>query len=157
MNLEVSQITAFNSFLQSCISPMVLVSGVGLLLLSITNRLGRTIDRTRTVVAELERAENKHKEKDRLQLVILYKRCKILRLSVVFVALSILSASLIIPMLLTMNMLHINLQLLAMSFFGLSVLGIVMSSGLFLMDVVMTLQALRYEVEEHLTAPAVKL
>jgi len=45
----------FIDFLQACITPVALISGVGLLLLTITNRLGRTIDRTRQLVAELNR------------------------------------------------------------------------------------------------------
>ena len=40
----------FIQFLQACITPVALISGVGLLLLTITNRLGRTIDRTRQLV-----------------------------------------------------------------------------------------------------------
>ena len=44
----------FTHFLQSCITPVALISGIGLLLLTITNRLGRTIDRTRQLVADLD-------------------------------------------------------------------------------------------------------
>jgi hypothetical protein len=40
-------------FFQSTISPLVLISGVGLILLSLTNRLARTIDRPRGLVAEI--------------------------------------------------------------------------------------------------------
>ena len=44
----------FIQFLQACITPVALISGVGLLLLTITNRLGRTIDRnTSRQAAEL--------------------------------------------------------------------------------------------------------
>jgi len=41
-------------FLQSCLSPIVLISGVGFLLLSLINRLARTIDKSRMIVKELE-------------------------------------------------------------------------------------------------------
>jgi hypothetical protein len=43
-------IDSFIKFLQSSISPIVLISGVGLILLSLSNRLGRTTDRSREIV-----------------------------------------------------------------------------------------------------------
>ena len=39
--------------LQVAIGPVILISGVGLLLLTLTNRYGRTIDRARHIVREL--------------------------------------------------------------------------------------------------------
>ena len=36
--------------LQAAVGPVILISGVGMLLLSMTNRLGRTIDRARQLV-----------------------------------------------------------------------------------------------------------
>ena len=38
--------------LQTAIGPMILISGLGLILLTMTNRLGRTIDRVRILTAE---------------------------------------------------------------------------------------------------------
>ena len=40
-------LTALIPILQVAIGPVILVSGVGLLLLSMTNRLGRIVDRRR--------------------------------------------------------------------------------------------------------------
>ena len=39
--------------LQVAIGPVILISGVGLLLLTLTNRYGRTIDRARQLMREL--------------------------------------------------------------------------------------------------------
>ena len=39
--------------LQVAIGPVILISGVGLLLLTMTNRLGRAIDRSRSLAGEL--------------------------------------------------------------------------------------------------------
>ena len=41
--------------LQTAIGPVILVSGVGLLILSMTNRLGRAIDRARIFGGQLDR------------------------------------------------------------------------------------------------------
>ncbi|NJK85350.1 MAG: DUF2721 domain-containing protein [Bacteroidales bacterium] len=54
-NAIMNSIQSFIQFLQSCITPVALISGVGLILLSLTNRLGRTIDRSRMLVVELEK------------------------------------------------------------------------------------------------------
>ena len=50
------------TILQTAISPVILISGVGLLLLTMTNRLGRTIDRSRGLSDETEKAGSAAKE-----------------------------------------------------------------------------------------------
>ena len=62
---------SFIKFLQSCISPIVLISGVGLILLSLNNRLARTIDKSRMIVTKLENGQVADKDKKRLELKIL--------------------------------------------------------------------------------------
>ena len=42
--------------IQTAVGPVILISGVGLLLLSITNRFGRIVDRSRLLARELPRA-----------------------------------------------------------------------------------------------------
>ncbi len=59
-------IDSFVRFLQSSISPIVLISGVGLLLLSLSNRLGRTTDRSRDIVKELREIRDKKVKKEKL-------------------------------------------------------------------------------------------
>ena len=39
--------------LQTAVGPVILISGVGLLLLSLTNRFGRAVDRTRQLLREM--------------------------------------------------------------------------------------------------------
>ena len=137
-------------FLQSSISPIVLISGVGLLLLSLSNRLGRTTDKSREIVKELRSTEAKFKERKIVQLKILYKRSKILRLSIVGISFSILTSSLIIPILLIMNLVDINLQVIGIVLFLLSVLGIIFSAILLFLDVTLSLKALDLEVKEYI-------
>ncbi|NTU50713.1 MAG: DUF2721 domain-containing protein, partial [Desulfobulbaceae bacterium] len=60
------------------ITPLVLISGVGLLLLSITNRYNHALDRTRQLSRELAAAADAQKGNVRLQLTVLWKRCGIL-------------------------------------------------------------------------------
>ncbi len=137
-------------FFQSSISPIVLISGVGLLLLSLSNRLGRTTDKSRELVKELRAAEGKNKKRKIIQLKILYKRSKILRLSIVSISFSILASSLIIPILLIMNMIDIDLKIIGIILFLLSVIGIIFSSILLFLDVTFSLKALDLEVKEFI-------
>jgi uncharacterized protein DUF2721 len=138
-------------FLQSSITPMVLISGVGLLLLSLTSRLGRTIDRSRIIANELQHRDVRHREMKVQQLSILYRRSKLLRSSIVAISFSILSSSLIIPVLLIMNLWAVDLKIPGVVLFLLSVAGIILSAIFLLIDVTLTLKALHYEVKDHLS------
>ncbi len=137
-------------FLQSCISPIVLISGVGLILLSLNNRLARTIDKSRMIVNELKNGQVVDKDKKRLELKILFKRSKILRNSIISISFSILSSSLIIPVLLLMNLFHVNLKFLGILFFLFSIMGIILSAVFLLIDVILTLKALEFEVKDYI-------
>ena len=152
MELEnkMEPIDSLIKFLQSSISPIVLISGVGLLLLSLSNRLGRTTDKSRMIVKELRSTDIKFKERKIVQLKILYKRSKILRLSIVAISFSILTSSLIIPILLIMNLVDINLKVIGILLFLLSVLGIIFSAILLFLDVTLSLKALDLEVKEYI-------
>ena len=144
------EITSFVKLLQLTISPIALISGVGLILLSLTGRLGRTIDRSRALVNELESGDVFDKEKKRIQLDILFKRSKILRYSIVAISLSILTSSLIILILLIMNLFKVDLEWLGLIFFMLSILGIILSAIFLFIDVSLTLKALEFEVEGYI-------
>jgi len=141
---------SFITFLQSCISPIALISGVGLILLSLTNRLARTIDKSRILVKELENGQVADTDKKRTELKILFNRSKILRHSIVSISFSILSSSLIIPVLLIMNLFHVDLKFLGILFFLFSVTGIILSAIFLFIDVHLTLKALEFEVKDHI-------
>ncbi len=144
-------IDSFVRFLQSSISPIVLISGVGLLLLSLSNRLGRTTDRSRDIVKELqETGDKKGKKRKIVQLNILYRRSKILRFSIVSIAFSILTSSLIIPILLIMNLFGVDLTTIGIFLFLLSILGMITSAILLFVDVTLSLKALQIGVNEYL-------
>ncbi len=148
------EIRTFTAFLQACISPLVLVSGVGLLLLSLTNRLGRTIDRSRLLVHELENGLQRKRAERLRQLRILVRRSKLLRSSIVAISFSILTSSLIIPVLVVMSVTDFNLHTLGMGLFLLSVVGIVLSAIFLFVDVTLSLQALKYEVRDMVATDA---
>ncbi len=144
-------IESLKTFLQNGISPIVLISGVGLILLSLTNRLGRTIDRSRAIVSELEKGETKRRTLKIEELKILVKRSRILRGSIASIAFSILCSSLIIPVLVINALFQIELTLLGILLFLLSVMGIILSAILLFLDVTLTLKALDHEVKDYIS------
>jgi hypothetical protein len=82
--------------LQVAIGPVILISGVGLLLLTLTNRYGRTIDRSRHLVRELRAAAAEDRQRLEGQINILYHRARLIRLSILLAAVSVLLASVLI-------------------------------------------------------------
>ncbi len=143
-------IESFILFLQSCLSPIILISGVGLILLTLNHRIGRTIDKSRSIVAELEREQAVDKAKKKIELRILFKRSRILKNSISSLSFSILASSLIIPVLLLMSLFDIDLHLLGILFFLLSITGILLSAVFLFIDVTLTLKALEFEVKDFI-------
>ena len=137
-------------FFQSTISPLVLISGVGLILLSLTNRLARTIDRSRGLVAEIRDPSSNDINNKKTQLRILVRRSYILKYSITSISFSILSSSLIIPVLLIMYIFHFDLTTLGKLLFLLSIIGIILSAIFLFIDVSLTLKALEFEVKDHI-------
>jgi hypothetical protein len=76
--------------LQTSISPYRLISGVGLLLLSMTNRLSRVIDRSRSLSAQLRAgATDAHAAGERSQLRVLAKRARLLWIAIASVMVTV--------------------------------------------------------------------
>jgi Na+/melibiose symporter-like transporter len=142
----------FIQFLQGCITPVALISGVGLLLLTITNRLGRTIDRTRQLVKELGDVKTNHRPEKEHEIKILYQRSRFLRISIGAMVVSVISSSLIIPLLFFMTLWEYDLRIMGYILFILSILSILISSLYFFRDVMLSLHALKLEAKDYLKA-----
>ena len=131
--------------MQSAISPIVLISGVGLLLLSFTNRLGRVIDRARFLVKEVENGNQN--EIIPIQINILYKRGRILRTAITSIVVTVLVASLLILLLFFGFLTDWNMKFLFLSFFIIAIISLIISVMLFLADVTLALKALKLQVK----------
>ena len=140
----------FIEFLKACITPVALISGVGLLLLTITNRLGRTIDRTRILVNELDKENVQRKENKINEIKILHRRSEYLRFSIGSITISVITSSLIIPLLFVMMLFNIDLKFYGYILFTFSILSILVSSVYFFMDVVLSLKAIHLEAQHYL-------
>ena len=90
------QLTDIIPYLQTAIGPMILISGVGMLLLVMTNRFGRIVDRSRQLVEELTEADAADAVLVRQQIRILFLRARVLRLAIALASGSMLLAALLI-------------------------------------------------------------
>lgn len=126
--------------LQVSIGPVILISGVGLLLLSMTNRLGRVIDRARVLSRE-------YRDVGAAQLPILMRRARLLRAAIALASLSVLLAAVLIIVLFVAASIKLNLALVIAGLFVGCMITLIVSMGLFIADVNLTLSALKLEVD----------
>src|SRR5512147_29950 len=93
--------------LQVAIGPVILISGVGLLLLTLSNRFGRAVDRSRLLAREMRDARGEERQRLSRQVEILYRRARLIRLSITLVVVSVLLSALLIIALFLTALLHL--------------------------------------------------
>ena len=135
------------AILQASLTPVVLISGIGLLLLNMTNRIARPIDRIRFLGKELKTASKTDQKLYLRQIAILYKRCFLLKSAITAAVLSIVSTSTIILFLFLMYTFSLKLKLLIECFFIAGLFTLVLSLIYFLRDVRASLKSVAIEIE----------
>jgi hypothetical protein len=132
--------------LQVAIGPVILISGVGLLLLTLTNRYGRTIDRSRHIVHELREMEEADRQRLEGQIEILYRRARLIRLSILLAGVSVLLASVLIIVLFLTALWKLEVGLLISLLFIACMVALSGSLVAFIRDINLSLVALRMEL-----------
>jgi hypothetical protein len=132
--------------LQLSIAPVILISGVGLLLLSMTNRLGRVVDRVRLLVREKKTATGEESFIIQSQLDILFRRAIIIRFSIAMAGMNILFDSLLIISIFVFSLLELDFALGIVLVFVLSLIFLIISIIAFLEDINMSLRAVKLEL-----------
>jgi maltooligosyltrehalose trehalohydrolase len=82
--------------LQIAIGPVILISGIGLLLLSMTNRFGRVIDRSRQFSLALKSMKGAERDVAISQIKILSTRALLVRQAITFATVSLLFAAILV-------------------------------------------------------------
>lgn len=171
--LPLTQFNALVPLLQASLSPVTVISGVGLLLLSMSNRYGRIIDQVRTMLANKEKyglstpipasqnlkTEALEADLSRTlesgehflitQLQVLYRRARIVRWSITFALLSLYLISLTIVLLFSGMLFKFNLSGLTGECFLLALIMLLVSMSLFILDISISLHALKLELNYH--------
>lgn len=139
--------------LQFSISPAVLVSAVGLMLLSATNRLGRSVDRCRSLGRELANPSAAGRPQLHEQLVITLSRAHWLQRSIILFGASLFLSCLMVFLLFMKILAGWHVGGLIVTAFGLDVLALMAGVACFLRDLTMGLRALDIELAPHLKEP----
>ncbi len=129
--------------LQLAIGPVILISGVGLLLLTLTNRFGRMVDRSRTIIHELLKGGQAPDVTDNwhAQVAILHRRARILRLSITLAALTVLGVGVLILGLFLAAFWELQIVGLLVAIFCIAILGLIGSMVAFIADMNLALKA----------------
>lgn len=131
--------------LQLAIGPVILISGVGLLLLTMTNRFGRLLDRSRLL--NHEKAESPASAAAlRAQIDILHRRAGILRLAIILGATTVLLVAVLILVLFVAALRQVEAGWAIVTLFCLSQIALVGSMLAFIHDMNLSLAAVRLEL-----------
>ncbi|MFI5356128.1 MAG: DUF2721 domain-containing protein [Opitutales bacterium] len=142
------------SIIQLSITPVILLSGVGGLMITLTNRMGRIVDRTRSLAGLLRQAPETERGHLEQQLDILWRRAGLIRLAVTCAGSCMLVACLLIVVIFAGATWQRQLTQFMTGLFGLSVGLLIASLGTFRRDIYLSLHALRLEVDKARGRPA---
>lgn len=135
--------------LQTAIGPVILISGVALLLLTMTNRLGRAIDRARLIGASLAEPAPPARLALEAQLRILWRRSRLIRAAIALATISALMAATLVIALFFSALLPMEVPWLITLLFVTCMFSLILALGLFLHDINQSLAALKLEMRSH--------
>jgi hypothetical protein len=135
--------------LQIAIGPVILISGVGLLLLSMTNRLSRVIERARTLLAIADTTSGQVRDRVLAQIDILWVQARLIRVSILLGATSVLFAAFLIIVLFITALFKIEDAWLITVLFVACLLSLIGSLIAFITDINRSLSAFKVELYDR--------
>jgi Protein of unknown function (DUF2721) len=141
--LDTSQLV---TVLQTAVGPVVVISGVGLLLLTMTNRLGRIVDRSRALAHQARVATGEEQDTARAQLRILGERAELVRWAILLAAICVLFIALLVISLFVAALFGAEVAWLIAGFFIVSMGCLIASLVMFIRDINKALHATALEV-----------
>jgi hypothetical protein len=137
--------------LSASIAPVIMISGVGLLLLSMTNRYSRVIDRARDLVKDIDVIQEPQRPQLLLEeLQIIYRRARILRLAIILASFSILFVAVTVLSLFGEQVLGLPVDYFSVPCFGLSLIAFLGALYFFIRDVGVSLTALELSIGSYI-------
>ena len=133
--------------LQLAIGPVIVISGVGLILLSMTNRFGRVIDRSRNLAVSMRTSIEEEKEGLKQQIEILMRRAFILRRAIALASISLVLAAGLVIALFLVELMAIQAAIVLVLLFVLCMGCLIASLFYFIADINVSLSALKVEMD----------
>lgn len=133
--------------IQLAITPVILLSGMGALLIVLTNRMGRIVDRTRELAEAMPAAAGDVRQHLGDQLDIMWARSIMIRRAVTAAGFSMLASCLLIVALFIGALLEWRVREVVLFLFGLSIVLLIASLAEFLRDIFSALRALKLQID----------
>ncbi|HEY8994212.1 MAG TPA: DUF2721 domain-containing protein [Lacunisphaera sp.] len=133
--------------IQLAITPVILISGMGALMITLTNRMARIVDRTRVVAELIPNADADERRHLESQLDIMWSRALLIRRAVTSNGLSMLLSCLQVIALFAAAMFGWGMKGVVLALFAASILLLTASLVDFLRDIFVSLHALHLQVE----------
>lgn len=135
-----------SSILQLAVSPAIIISACGLLILSMSNRLGRAIDRARILSRERHGASEIRKRNIDLQMSVIVHRCRLIRSAILFTAICIMLTAILILALFILTSAELDAGLIVAVVFCGSIVSLAVALAFFTRDVFLALKAMETEI-----------
>ncbi|MGC4075170.1 MAG: DUF2721 domain-containing protein [Nibricoccus sp.] len=136
--------------IQLSITPVILISGLGALVISMTTRMGRIVDRSRSLAGLVRQAKGAERTHIENQLEIMFRRARLMRLAMTLVISSIFTSGSLIMLLFIGQVLEVQVANVVLGVFIVSVLLMLGGMAAFIRDVYLSLHALNIEVTHAL-------
>ena len=139
----------FSATLSDALAPVTLISGVGLLLVSMSARYCHATSRIRQLLGERkEESEHFHEEIDH-SIDLIYKRASLLKTGILTLMISAAFSSLQVLVIVIERLFSLDLSLMKSTMLLASVIFIVISSCIYVSEVQVSVKALGLTVHHH--------
>ncbi len=129
MNIQINDI---GHVIQLAIAPVFLLTGVGTMLMVLTSRLARVIDRSRTLE---DRLDTNHSDRDMDELDVLYRRSTLINVAITLATTCGFLVCLVIAMLFASDISNVTLDKAIAAFFVLAMLSLIGAFIYFLREI----------------------
>jgi hypothetical protein len=148
MNSYAAQAADIAHLIQVALTPIFLISAIGVTLNVLTSRLARIVDRARAMESELGHPEYRPGGRDlHSALVVLARRARYINSAITFITISALFISLVVVMLFVNAFVHWELSAFIACMFILSMLALAAALLAFLIEVRIATTTLRIGIE----------
>jgi len=134
--------------LQLSTGPVILISGIGLILLFMTNRLGRIIDRARYLTDVPYKGAAHESCQYQAQLQVLTRRARLISRAIMCTSISLFIAAVLIITLFLAVLLKLEAALFIVFLFSACMTTLIIGLIFFLIDVNLSLSTLKLEIDE---------
>lgn len=147
-------LSALLPLIQLAITPVILISGMGAFMITLTNRMARVVDRTRVLAEAMPAAAADERAHLDDQMHIMWNRALMLRRAVTCCGLSMLFSCLMVVVIFGVAKFEWHLGGAVLGFFIASILLLTASLVDFLRDIFVSLHALKLQVDRARGKPA---